>query len=224
MEYSKAASPLTVRSGGLAAAARRLTSWPSVVVGVVLAVTWGSFAIANFVSWRHTHHPTGLGASLIELTAAVFFVLRRPARVTSSSYLAWAATAVASFGMLAARPGGEPIAGLESLWATLQLLGWGLAVVCISTLGRSFGLVAANRGIVTRGPYRLVRHPIYSCYLLTQIGYLLENPTTRNFAVIFGTVAFQLVRIRTEEQCLVQDPEYAAYRGRVRWRLVPRVF
>ncbi len=224
MEYSRAASPLTVRSGGLTAAARRLSSWPSWLVGVVLAVTWGSFALANFMSWRHTHHPTGLGASLIELTAAVFFLLRRPARVTSSSYLAWGATAVASFGMLAARPGGEPVAGLESLWAALQLLGWALAVVCISTLGRSFGLVAANRGIVTRGPYRLVRHPIYSSYLLTQVGYLLENPTTRNVAVIFGTIAFQLVRIRTEEECLVQDPEYAAYRGRVRWRLIPRVF
>jgi protein-S-isoprenylcysteine O-methyltransferase Ste14 len=126
--------------------------------------------------------------------------------------------------MLAARPGGEPIAGLETLWATLQLVGWGLAVVCISTLGRSFGLVAANRGVVTRGPYRLVRHPIYSCYLLTQTGYVLENPTARNVAVILATVAFQLVRIRTEEECLVQDPEYAEYRGSVRWRLIPRVY
>lgn len=224
MEYSRTASPLTVRSNGLAAAARRLTSWPSWLVGVVLAVTWGWFAVANFLTWRHTHHPTGLGASLLELTAAVFFLLRRPARVTSSSYLAWSATAVASFGMLAARPGGEPVAGLESLWGVLQLLGWGLAVVCISTLGRSFGLVAANRGVVTRGPYRLVRHPIYSCYVLTQAGYLLENPTTRNLVVIFGTMAFQLLRIRTEEECLVQDPEYAAYRGRVRWRLVPGVY
>jgi len=224
MEYSKAASPLTIKTDGLAAAARRLMSWPSWLVGVVLALTWGSFAIANLLSWRHTHRPTGLGASLIELTAAVFFLLRRPARVTSTSFLAWSATAVASFGMLAARPGGEPVAGLETLWATLQLVGWGLAVVCISTLGRSFGLVAANRGVVTRGPYRLVRHPIYSCYLLTQTGYLLENPTTRNVAVIFATIVFQLVRIRTEEECLVQDPEYATYRGQVRWRLIPRVY
>lgn len=161
---------------------------------------------------------------MLELTAAVFFLLRRPARVTSSSFLAWGATAVVSFGMLAARPGGEPVAGLEPVWAALQLLGWALAVVCISALGRSFGLVAANRGIVTRGPYRLVRHPVYSCYLLTQAGYVLENPTTRNFAVIFATVLFQLVRIRTEEQCLEQDPEYATYRRHVRWRLIPRVY
>src|SRR5947207_15973428 len=129
MEYSRAASPLMTTSDGVASADRRLSSWPSFLVGALLAVTWSFFAIANFASWRQTHHPTGLGASLLELTAAVFFLLRRPARVTSSSFVAWGATAVVTFGMLAARPGGEPIAGLESLWAALQLLGWGLAVV-----------------------------------------------------------------------------------------------
>ena len=224
MESSRAASPLTIPNDGVGAAARRVQSWPAFLVGALLAVTWSFFAFANLASWRQTHHPTGLGASLLELTAAVFFLLRRPALVTSSSLVAWGATAVVTFGMLAARPGGEAIGGLEPVWAAMQILGWVLAVVCISTLGRSFGLVAANRGIVTRGPYRLVRHPVYSCYLLTQAGYLLENPTTRNCVVIFATVFFQLVRIRSEEQCLEQDPAYVAYRGRVRWRLIPRVF
>jgi protein-S-isoprenylcysteine O-methyltransferase Ste14 len=225
MEYSRAATPLTIASDGVTSAARRVSSWPAFLVGAALAVTWSFFAIANFASWRHTHRPTGLGASLLELTAAVFFLLRRPARVTSTSFLAWGATAVVTFGMLAARPGtAEPVAGLEPLYAALQILGWVLAVVCISALGRSFGLVAANRGIVTSGPYRLVRHPVYSCYLLTQTGYLLENPTVRNCAVILATILFQLVRIRTEEQCLEQDPEYVAYGRRVRWRLIPGVF
>lgn len=226
MEYSRAATPLTVTSDGVTSAARRLSSaWPSFVVGALLAVAWSYFAIANFVHARHTHHPTGLGASLLELTAAIFFLIRRPARVTSSSLLAWIATGVVSFGMLAARPGdANAVAGLESVWAAIQLVGWGLAVMCLSTLGRSFGLVAANRGVVTRGPYRFVRHPIYSCYLLTQAGYVLENPTARNAAVIFGTVVFQIVRIHTEEQVLEQDPEYVAYRSRVRRRLIPRVY
>ena len=222
IEYSRAASSLTIPKEG--AAARKVESWPAFLFGALLAVTWTFFALANLASWRHTHRPTGLGASLLELTAAVFFLLRRPARVTSSSFVAWGATALLTFGMLAARPGGEPVAGLATASAALQLLGWGLAVVCLATLGRSFGLVAANRGIVTNGPYRLVRHPIYSCYLLTQAGYLLENPTARNCAVIFGTIFFQLVRIRTEEQCLEQDEEYVAYRRNVRWRLIPRLY
>ena len=149
MDISRAATPLTVASDGVpGAGTRRLSSsWPAFLVGALLAVTWSFFAIANFASWRHTHRPTGLGASLLELTAAVFFLVRRPARVTSSSLLAWGATAVVTFGMLAARPGdADPLAGLEPLYAAMQLVGWALAVVCISTLGRSFGLVAANRG------------------------------------------------------------------------------
>jgi protein-S-isoprenylcysteine O-methyltransferase Ste14 len=222
MESSTAVSQLKIPNDG--AAARRVESWPAFLFGALLAVTWTFFALANLASWRHTHRPTGVGASLLELTAAAFFLVRRPARVTSSSFVAWGATALLTFGMLAARPGGEPIAGLATAWGALQLLGWGLAVVCLSTLGRSFGLVAANRGIVTRGPYRLVRHPIYSCYLLTQAGYLLEDPTTRNSVVIFGTIFFQLVRIRTEEQCLEQDAGYVAYRSRVRWRLIPYLY
>ena len=45
----------------------------------------------------------------------------------------------------------------------------GLAVVIVGkmTLGRSFGVVPANRGVVVGGPYRLVRHPIYTGYLIT---------------------------------------------------------
>src|SRR3954465_5547487 len=159
MEYSRAASPLEIPNER--AAARTVESWPAFLFGALLAVTWTFFALANLATWRHTHHPTGLGASLVELTAPVFFLLRRPARVTSSSFVAWGATALLTFGMLAARPGGEPIAVLSTAWAALQLLGWGPGVFCLSTLGRSFGLVAANRGIVTRGPYRLVRPPIH---------------------------------------------------------------
>src|SRR3954471_4741318 len=222
MEYLRAASPLEIPNER--AAARRGESWTAFLFGAFLAVTWTFFAFAHLARWRHTHRPSGLCASLLELTAAVFFLVRRPARVTSTSFVAWGATALLTFGMLAARPGGEPIAGLATAWGALQLLGWGLAVVCLTTLRRSFGLVAANRGIVTRGPYRLVRHPIYSCYLLTQAGYLLENPTARSCAVIFGTIFFQLVRIRTKEQCLEQDEEYVAYRRHVRWRLIPRLY
>ena len=38
-------------------------------------------------------------------------------------------------------------------------------------LGRSFGVAPANRGIVVRGPYSFVRHPIYTGYLITHTGF-----------------------------------------------------
>ena len=209
--------------GTLALAVRRVP-WLSIVLAAPLAAVWLLFAAANFISWQRTEQPTGLGATMLELTIAVFFVIRRPAVVTSSSPLAWSATAVATFGVLAGRPGEEPLWGLEPVYAALQLVGLVLALASIAALGRSFGLVAANRGIRTGGPYRLVRHPLYAAYFVTQAGYVLETPTVRNVAIMVAVITFQLVRVRTEERCLSADPAYAAYRERVRWRLVPHVY
>ena len=208
----------------LALVARRVP-WPSLVVAAPLAAVWFFFAAANFMEWQRTNRPIGLGATVLELTVAVFFILRRPARTTSRSFVAWGATAIATFGVLASRPGGaEPIAGAEPLWAALQLVGVVFALISIMALGRSFGLVAANRGIRTGGPYRLVRHPLYAAYFVTQAGYVLESPTARNWSILAGVVTFQVARVFTEERCLSEDPAYVAYRKRVRWRIVPLVF
>jgi protein-S-isoprenylcysteine O-methyltransferase Ste14 len=206
------------------ALAVRRGPWPSLVLAAPLAAIWFFFAAANFMEWQRTGKPTGLGATVLELTVGLFFIFRRPAESTSRSPLAWSATAIATFGMLAARPGGEALASLQPLYTGLQLGGLVFALASIAALGRSFGLVAANRGIRTGGPYQLVRHPLYAAYFLTQAGYVLESPTARNCAIIGAVVIFQLVRVHTEEQCLGHDPVYVAYRKRVRWRIVPLVF
>ena len=99
-----------------------------------------------------------------------------------------------------------------------------MATASVLTLGRSFGVVAANRGIKTHGPYRIVRHPIYASYLVGMVGYLFESPSPRNILLFSTVIGFQIARIHSEEQCLVGDPEYREYRQRVRYRLVPLVF
>ena len=54
---------------------------------------------------------------------------------------------------------------LTALISTVGLL---FVIAGKITLGRSFGIVPANRGVVA-GPYTLVRHPIYAGYLLSHI-------------------------------------------------------
>jgi protein-S-isoprenylcysteine O-methyltransferase Ste14 len=112
----------------------------------------------------------------------------------------------------------------DAVGFALQLFGTGFQLYGKLSLGRSFGIVAANRGVVSSGPYRLVRHPIYLGYLVTHAGFLLSNMGARN-AVIYGAAyVLQVARIYAEERILSEDGRYREYLRRVRYRLIPGVF
>jgi protein-S-isoprenylcysteine O-methyltransferase Ste14 len=190
-------------------------------VGLILLCVL--FAWANFNSWRTTGRPTGLGATVLEAWMATLFLVRRQPLAVSGSALAWVAAPLGTFGMLLARPGGS--GGLShSVAEPLQLVGVAVALVSLGALGRSFGLVAANRGIRIGGPYRLVRHPVYFGYLFSNVGYVLENPRPLNLGVFAVALLGQLLRIREEELVLARDDAYRRYMTRVRSRLIPYLF
>ena len=91
-------------------------------------------------------------------------------------------------------------------------------------LGRSFGVVAANRGVKVAGPYRIIRHPMYAGYTITHIGLLLSMPSLLNAALYTLAFSFQVVRILREEAVLVRSEDYRDFCSRVRYRLLPGVF
>ena len=103
----------------------------------------------------------------------------------------------------------------------LQLAGLAVCIISLLVLGRSFGFVAADRGLVTHGPYAVVRHPVYASYLLIQSGYLLQSISLRNVLVMVLASGCNIGRALVEERLLTGSSEYGAYRCRVRWRLVP---
>jgi protein-S-isoprenylcysteine O-methyltransferase Ste14 len=112
----------------------------------------------------------------------------------------------------------------EGVAVALQATGFLLGIAAKLTLRRSFGILPANRGVVTSGCYRYVRHPMYLSYFVRDLGFLLANFGIQNALVVLVHWALQLGRILREERLLSADPGYKAYAKRVRYRIVYGMF
>jgi len=159
---------------------------------------------------------------VLETITVVLFLTRRPVQDLSSKPRDWALGIVGTLLPLLMRP--SALGPLVLLGRTLQMLGVVLSALGVSFLGRSVGLVAANRGVRTRGPYRWVRHPMYVSYLVTNMGYCVSYPTVGNVTIGVLTAASFVARALAEERLLERDPLYKAYLRRVQWRFVPYVY
>jgi protein-S-isoprenylcysteine O-methyltransferase Ste14 len=159
-----------------------------------------------------------------EGVVVLFILLRRPTQDISRRGGDWIlGLAGTLLPLLAIAPHGAPLLPMR-LCEAIMIAGFALQLSAKLTLRRSFGVVAANRGVKASGPYRLIRHPMYAGYALTHVGFLLSGPTVWNLA-IYGTVLTIAVRrIVAEERVLREDPAYRALAEKVRFRLLPFVF
>lgn len=167
--------------------------------------------------------PYNILAVISEGFSVYFIVVRRTASMVTMRPLDWLAALIGTSLPMFVRAGGEPsmpaVVGTVVMSAGLMLAIWAKA-----SLRHSFGMAAANRGPVSGGPYRGIRHPMYAGYMLVYLGFFLNNPLVCNIAIYASAIAFQIARIMAEERILTLDPKYADYRSQVRHRLVPGVF
>ena len=202
-----------------ALSARSCENWSRIMVAALfLALAWrllGDFLLTN--------RATDLLLLVAEALVVVLTCLRRPASVIDKRPVVRIVTAVSMTAPLLSQP--AHVAPVIPETVAAMLLGIGLLFVVGGklSLGCSFGLLPANRGIMQRGLYRLVRHPIYLGYLLTHIPFLAAHPSGWNLAVILAGDATLIVRAFYEEQTLGRDPQYARYCENVKWRLVPGI-
>lgn len=101
----------------------------------------------------------------------------------------------------------------------------------------ALGLKASNltnRWIISRGPYKYVRHPAYICknlaWFIGALPLLWVAITTDDLllsSVLIGTLWWAFVyymRSMTEEAHLSLDPEYVAYKKQVPYKFIPKVW
>lgn len=171
-----------------------------------------------------TGRVTGLLLLVSELLVVVMTVRRRSAVAMDRSVRARGLTLLSMLGPLLLRPAHVAALAPGALTVALSVLGLAVVITGKMTLGRSFGLIPANRGVVSSGLYRLVRHPIYMGYLVTHAAFVLSNPSAWNVGILAAADAALLARAVCEEATLAADPKYRAYQQSVRWRVCPGLF
>jgi protein-S-isoprenylcysteine O-methyltransferase Ste14 len=165
------------------------------------------------------------GLLVISELLGVFLILtRRFAPTISRRPIDWALSLMAVNAPLLATPAAASTFIPLQIATALMVAGMIIQISAKAALWRSFGLVPANRGIKTGGPYRFLRHPMYAGYTLTHIGFLLGFPSLQNSLLYLITFLIEVARLFREELILNQDPLYRDYAARVRYRLIPGVF
>lgn len=188
------------------------------VAALFLALAWrfGS----DFVE---THRSTDLlllvGATLV----VILTCLRRSARVVDRRVAVRIVTLQSLLLPLLVVPAQNTALVPEAAAASLTALGLAIVVGGKLSLGRSFGMLPANRGVIQGGLYRIVRHPIYLGYIVTHIPFLAAHPSVWNLVVLVAGDAALVVRALYEEETLGRDPQYLRYCQSVKWRLVPGI-
>jgi protein-S-isoprenylcysteine O-methyltransferase Ste14 len=171
-----------------------------------------------------TRRVTGLLLLVSEALVVVLIVFRRPAQQVDRSLAARVVTALSMLGPPLLRAGTESPLLPDAFTAIVSCAGLALVISAKLTLGRSFGLVPANRGVVDGGPYGLIRHPIYTGYVVSHLAFLAAHPTTVNAALLVAADSALVLRALLEERTLLDDERYRVYCARVGWHLMPGLF
>jgi protein-S-isoprenylcysteine O-methyltransferase Ste14 len=186
-----------------------------------------SFLITMLPSARGLNFSLAGAANVVWLMGAAIMAVMSFARFAPRSATVNLRTIAASGAMLIIpcfmRPTDSSTSALVTTGLIFELFGVTLTQVARVYMGRSFGILPANRGIVSKGPFRWVRHPIYFGWLVLSIGFAMSYASPRNVLLIVATVPFMFWRIGQEEAHLRADPEYRAYMDRVPYRLWPGI-
>lgn len=155
-----------------------------------------------------------------------FLLIRRPVVGKASGLtprlVAIIGCALPSLVALAPRIHASPATAV--LPSAIILLGTAAAIYSVFFLGRSFSVFPQARRLVTDGPYRIVRHPLYLAELAVIFGAIWDIRQPWPFLIFFCAVAIQALRMHFEEKILSETfPSYLDYAKRTA-RLLPGIY
>jgi protein-S-isoprenylcysteine O-methyltransferase Ste14 len=200
--------------GWAAPGAARL-AWPALAANTALFLAFAShhslFARERVKTWVARHVPDRLVRSMYVWTASALWL---------AVVLAW--QPVGGLVFQQARPAGR------LAHAAIQVAGLWLIVISVGAIDAlelaGIRTNARPGGFQARGPYGLVRHPLYLGWILIVFGAATMTVDRLVFAAM--TTIYLVVAIPWEERSLQRTfgDAYTRYKARVRWRLLPYLY
>jgi protein-S-isoprenylcysteine O-methyltransferase Ste14 len=197
---------------------RRLGDYGLSFLLALFAMTQGFAAVraGQEGDWLGAAHRA---AVTLAMGVSAFLPLVRGAPLATG--IGWRPKAVAVIGNFAIIPlGAVPVTWRPDWLLTATTVGI-VAVYCwvvwaLVTLRRGFSVFPEARELTTRGPYGIVRHPLYAAYILVYL--LVALPRFGGPALLIAAlgIAAEIMRARNEEQVLgAVFPAYDDYAARV---------
>ncbi len=215
---------VTLGSRGALPAGKRSAWIQPVSVNILVSLFYGVFLYSSLKFWFSTGSLVSIGLVASNTLLVTFFLVRRTPTILSESIRNWFVALMAQILPLLLRPT-ESASWLRATVSSAgQVLGLAIMIASLVALNRSIGIVAANRGIKTRGLYAFIRHPLYAGEITFFFSFLVAHWTTINAALVVLLIMSQVVRSVQEEELLLRDEAYQSYRARVRYRMIPGVF
>ncbi len=166
-------------------------------------------------------------SGLYTLMIACLYVLRlRPVNKFAGFFPSVAAIlgGFLMFGLVWFKPRMDLPLGVQVAASILVLLGNAMAAYTLTHLGRSFSILPEGRRLVTAGPYKIIRHPLYVAEAIATFGTMIMFLSTGAVVLVVAQTLLQLARIHYEERVLTKTfPEYKKYAQHTA-RLIPRVY
>jgi protein-S-isoprenylcysteine O-methyltransferase Ste14 len=183
-----------------------------------LVMLWGSLGAI--------HQPADYLFVIQQVLALAYFTMlvvlystRLPKRGTDHRLAVVLISFTGTFSAIAASflPGGERREWLALPADILATLGLAYSVWGLAYLRRSFSIIPEARRLVTGGPYKLSRHPVYLGEIATAIGINLATAGWPGALAVLYFIICELLRMRWEEGVLARafPNEYPAYAARV---------
>jgi protein-S-isoprenylcysteine O-methyltransferase Ste14 len=202
----------------------RVTQGLSPLGNILIALVFAVFLSRSVQFFIRTGSVVGLGLVSFNTIAVACLLTRRRQTALTPSIQNWILAPLAVFMPLLLRPMESASWASSVISSVGQCIGLAVMLASVAALNRSLGILAANRGIKTGGPYGWVRHPLYAGEIVFFTSFLIAHWNSLNALIVFTMILLQLVRSVQEEALLARDEQYVRYRAAVPYRLVPGVF